>query len=113
MASFFDAEAPGRDINITMPGVSLKDFRDSSQSATMVFTTELSKQAGKIQEEASKGLGADTQPIDLGRLCSLSIPIITICALVLLLVIVVVLNIVFWWLPFFKICFPLPSPGGD
>jgi hypothetical protein len=112
MASFFDAEAPGRDINITMPGVSLKDFRDSSQSATMVFTTELSKQAGKIQKEASKGLGADTQPIDLGRICSLSIPIITICALVLLLVIVVVLNIVFWWLPFFKICFPLPSSDG-
>ena len=112
MASFFDAEAPGRDINITMPGVSLKDFRDSSQSATMVFTEELSRQAGKIQKEASKGLGADTQPIDLGRICSLSIPIITICALVLLLVIVVVLNIVFWWLPFFKICFPLPSSDG-
>lgn len=114
MASFFDAEAPARDIDITMPGVSPKDFRDSSQSATMVFTTELSKQAEKIQKVAFQELGAngDTQTIDLGRVCSLSIPIITICALALLLVMVVVLNIVFWWLPFFKICFPLPSSDG-
>ena len=111
LASFFDSEAPARDINITMPGVSLQELRNSSQSATMVFTTELSNQATKIQEVVFEELGAngDAQTIDLGRVCSLSIPIITICALVLLLIIVVLLNIVFWWLPFFKICFPLPS----
>jgi uncharacterized membrane protein (DUF373 family) len=47
--------------------------------------------------------------VNIGMICSLSIPIITICALILLLVIVLALNVVFWWLPFFKICFPLPS----
>ena len=30
-----------------------------------------------------------------------------ICAFILLMIIVFVLNIVFWWIPFFKICFPL------
>ena len=38
--------------------------------------------------------------------CQLSIPIITICALILLMIIVSLLNIVFFWLPFFKICLP-------
>ncbi len=51
-------------------------------------------------------LGAEPD-INLGMICSLSIPIITICALILLMIIVQLLNIVFWWLPFFKICFPL------
>ena len=26
-------------------------------------------------------------------------------------IIVIVLNLVFWWLPFFKICFPVPLKG--
>jgi hypothetical protein len=46
-------------------------------------------------------------PFSLGHICSLSIPIITICAFILLFVIAIVLNLLFWWLPFLKICFPL------
>jgi hypothetical protein len=42
-------------------------------------------------------------------ICSLSIPIITICALLLLMIIVSLLNIIFSWLPYFLICFPLPG----
>ena len=41
-------------------------------------------------------------------ICSLSIPIITICALILLMIIVSILNIVFFWMPLFKICLPKP-----
>jgi hypothetical protein len=46
---------------------------------------------------------------ELGFICSLSIPIITLCAFILLMIFVQLLNIVFWWLPFFKICFPIPT----
>jgi hypothetical protein len=42
-------------------------------------------------------------------MCTFSIPIITLCAFILLLVLVIVLNIVFWWIPFFKICLPVPQ----
>ena len=41
-------------------------------------------------------------------ICTLSIPIITICALILLMIIVLLLDFIFRWLPFFIICFPLP-----
>ena len=56
--------------------------------------------------------GAD---IDIGMICSLSIPIITICALILLIIIVSLLDFIFRWLPWFVVCFPLPrlrAKGG-
>ena len=113
LASFFDAQAPPRDINITLPGASVRDFRDSSQSVTMRFGKELRKQAQRVQDLSIKAIDngnvGSAPKVNIGMICSLSIPIITICALILLLVIVLALNVVFWWLPFFKICFPLPS----
>ena len=44
---------------------------------------------------------------DLGHICSFSIPIITLIAFILMMIIAVLLNIIFWWLPLLKICFPL------
>jgi hypothetical protein len=54
------------------------------------------------------GACKDADGISFGLLCSLSIPIITICALILLMVMVNLLNVVFHWLPFFISCFPVP-----
>jgi hypothetical protein len=48
----------------------------------------------------------------IGMVCSLSIPIITICALILLIIIVSLLDIVFRWTPYFLLCFPLPGFKG-
>lgn len=113
MASFFDAEAPAREMSITLPGASVAELRNSSQSVTMHFTKELRKQAQRVQDLSLDALDngeiGSAPGVNIGMICSLSIPIITICALILLLIIVTVLNIVFWWLPFFKICFPLPT----
>ena len=47
--------------------------------------------------------------LSAGMICSFSLPIITICALLLLIIIVNLLNIIFRWLPYFFICFPLPG----
>lgn len=117
MASFFDSNAPARDVNITLPSASLSDLRASSQSVTMTLTTELRNQVERVQdltlEELQDGEGGSSPGHNIGMICSLSIPIITICALVLLIIIVTLLNIVFWWLPFFKICFPLPGGNGN
>jgi hypothetical protein len=113
LASFFDAGAPARDVNITLPSAAMEDLRNTSKSVSLVFTEELRRQAERVQEltisELDDGKVGEAPKVNIGMICSLSIPIITICALILLLVIVVVLNIVFWWLPFFKICFPIPT----
>jgi hypothetical protein len=46
--------------------------------------------------------------LGIGMICSLSIPIITICALILLMIIVSLLDLIFRWLPYFILCFPFP-----
>ena len=43
----------------------------------------------------------------IGMFCSLSIPIVTLCALILLLIMVALFDIFFKWLPLLFICFPL------
>lgn len=56
-------------------------------------------------------LGGTAKPgsdIGIGWLCSFSIPIITICAFIALNVILVLLDFVFRWMPFVKICLPVP-----
>jgi hypothetical protein len=45
-------------------------------------------------------------------ICSLSIPIITICALILLIIIVTLLDLIFHWIPWFIMCFPVPGLKG-
>jgi hypothetical protein len=56
------------------------------------------------------GKGSEASDNGVAWLCSFSIPIITICAFIMLSIIISLLNIVFWWLPFVKICIPIPKP---
>jgi hypothetical protein len=48
----------------------------------------------------------------LGMMCSLSIPIITLCALILMIIMVSLLDIIFHWLPWLIFCFPIPGFRG-
>jgi hypothetical protein len=41
-------------------------------------------------------------------ICGFNIPIITLCAFIVLSIFLALLNIIFWWLPFIKICIPVP-----
>lgn len=55
---------------------------------------------GKKPSEGG-GIGVDW-------LCGFNIPIITLCALLVLNIFLQLMNIIFWWLPFVKICLPIP-----
>mgnify|MGYP001801482884 CR=1 FL=1 len=60
------------------------------------------------KKPASGGLG-------IGWICGFNIPIITICAFIVLNIFLVLLNFIFGWLPFIKICVPIPqrNQGGN
>jgi hypothetical protein len=113
LASFFDPDAPVRPTRIAMPDISLKALHKAPRGVRFALSKELRAQIervrGKSLDEVSKGELNPPQPFDAGLVCSLSIPIITIVALMILMVMVSLLNIVFWWMPFFRIC--LPSVG--
>ena len=108
LAGFFDPEAPARPTRITMPvDTSPAGLRQFPKNVSFLISNELRRQMDAVPETLDGDFGTGPK-WKLGMICSLSIPIITICALILLMIIVQLLNIVFWWLPFFKICLPIP-----
>lgn len=65
----------------------------------------LGKNKPKDFLEGSAGEGTG----ELQWLCGFNIPIITLCAFIVLFIFLTLLNLIFWWLPFIKICIPLPK----
>ena len=111
IASFFDLDAPSRSIVISMPvDTSLKDLRKLRKNVSFLLSNELRQQMNRVTglQDALDGSFTDGGGLQLGMICSFSIPIISICALIVLMIFINLLNIVFWWMPFLKICFPIP-----
>lgn len=133
LASFFDSDAPARPVRITLPmDTSPAGLRKHAKGTAFVLSNML---CGQVQR--AKGLGLidlirqvlpwplhkdldmgdgggckDSSGLDIGLICSLSIPIITLCALILLMVIVFLLDFVFRWVPWLIMCFPVPKLKG-
>jgi hypothetical protein len=139
LASFFDSDAPARPIRIALPlDTTPAGLRKFDKNAALIMSDVL---CGQVQR--AKGLGlidlirhilpwplhkdldvGDMGPckqgeVSIGMICSLSIPIVTICALILLLIIVSLLDFIFRWMPFLLLCLPIPkglkaklTPGG-
>lgn len=132
MAGFFDPEAPARPIRIALPiDTTPGGLRKFDKNTAFMISDVL---CGQIKRAKGMTLGdlvravlpfpfhkdlavPDKGPCHegsdpLGMMCSLSIPIITLCALILLMIIVSLLDLIFHWLPFFIMCFPLPKFGA-
>ncbi len=130
MASFFDPDAPARPIRIALPiDTSPAGLRKFDKKAAFMISDMLCGQIDRVKglslgdlvlsvlpwplhkdlSVPEKGPCKQSNGLEIGMICSLSIPIITICALLLLMIIVSLLDIIFRWMPFFLICFPLPG----
>jgi hypothetical protein len=111
LATFFDLDAPARPIHIILPiDTTIAGLRKAPKNVAFLLSNQLRSQLNLVSDakEALKGNIGPGGEFDLGMICSFSIPIITICALLVLMIFLILLNIVFWWLPFLKICFPIP-----
>jgi hypothetical protein len=114
LAPLFDPDAPARPIRIALPtDVSIAGLRKFQKGVAFAVSNSLRNKIASIRgaDVSMMDDGQDLSDLSLGYLCTFSIPIITICAFILLLVMVMVLNFVFWWLPFFKICLPILQPS--
>ncbi|MDV3456327.1 hypothetical protein RZN05_04975 [Sphingomonas sp. HF-S4] len=136
LASFFDPDAPVRPITITLPtDTSPAGLRKHGRGTAFVMSDLLCGQVQrakgfgfidlvlqvlpwpfhksiKMKKGAEGGGCKGGSNVDIGMICSLSIPIITICALILLICIVLLLDFIFRWVPWFIACFPLPRFKG-
>lgn len=127
MASFFDPDAPARAIRIPMPlDVSPAALRKYKKGAGFVLSDML---CGRMQSFKRITLGdlirsvlpwplhKDLSPSDtpcgagagaaFGLFVSLSIPIVTICAFILMIIIVSLLDFIFRWMPYLMVAFPI------
>ena len=116
LASIFDPNAPARASQVALPlDTTPAGLRKHDKSVAFMISDELAKQMARIKGLKELTEGEVGGPgFSLGMICSLSIPIITLCAFIVLMIFISLLNIIFWWLPFFRICFPIPMPAkGD
>jgi len=127
LAGFFDPDAPLRPIRIALPfDTTPGGLRKYTKNSAFIVSDVL---CGQMKRLRSLGFGdlvlsvlpwpfhkdlkfeTDDGPCGgedrFGMICSLSIPIITIVAFVLLIVIAALLDLIFHWLPFLLVCFPV------
>lgn len=114
IASFFDVDAPARKFRVELPiRTAIADLRKYPKNVGFPLSDQLREQMCRATDmkKVLAGQLAGCESIDIGMLCSFSIPVITICALIVLMIFINLLNIVFWWLPFLKVCLPIPLRG--
>lgn len=68
---------------------------------------------GNNLSDLSSGSGSAGGGIQLDWICGFNIPLITICAFFILNLFLNLLNLVFFWLPFVKICIPFPAAASS
>jgi hypothetical protein len=122
MAAYFDPDAPARQVRIAMPiDTSPAGLRKFQKGASFLISDVFCGQLGAARKLTLGDLvlsvlpwpfhkdlpEPQVEPCQDGMVCSLSIPIVTICALIFLIIIAIVFNTFFFWLPFLIQCFPL------
>jgi hypothetical protein len=113
LAPYFDADAPSRPIRIPLPqDTSIAGLRKFAKKVAFITNGTLRQQVASVTNLKNLINGkasGDPPPPNLGEICSFSLPIITICAMIVLIIFVILLNLAFWWMPFFRLCFPIPE----
>jgi len=136
LAPFFDPDAPARPIRIGMPAdTTPAGLRKFDRNTAFVLSDVLCGQVSAVKgmsfgdlvravlpfpfhQDLDLGTGglrpcSETPDGGFGMVCSFSLPIITLCALLMLFIVVKLLDMVLFWMPFFQICLPLPKKGGS
>lgn len=130
MAGFFDPDAPARPITITLPeDPTPAGLRKYAKNTALVMSEALCGRVTTMKKVTFIDLVRSVLPWpfhkDLpvkvgdigpckngGKVCALSIPIVTLCAMFLLIMIVLILDYLFRWIPWLMTCFSLEKLIG-
>ena len=105
---FEGSEAPPTIVDLPSPG-SLKN--KVSPNVAFKVPEEIQKfMSGMKLDKLMEG-EKPAEKWGFGMICGFSIPIITICAFIVLQIFLSLFHILFWWLPFIRICIPYPKKG--
>jgi hypothetical protein len=96
-------------VRVEMPEATLESLAKLKPNVAFKVPASLQSVLNGLQVkkplDVSKGGGGGTE---LAWMCGFNIPIITLCAFIVLSIFLSLLNIIFWWLPLVKICIPIP-----
>jgi len=133
MAPFFDPDAPSRPVRIPMPlDISPAGLRKYQKNTGFVISDMLCGKMKGMRKMTFADLVLSVLPwpfhkdlpdLDktgpckegsnsFGMICSLSIPIVTLCALILMFIMVQLFNLFFRWIPYLFVCLPIPGLKG-
>lgn len=99
-------------VRVALPEATADSFRKMKPNVTFVTpqsVADMMQGMGLKDLSEGKGKAPGSPGLGLDWLCSFSIPIITLCAFIVLQIFLALLNIIFWWLPIVKICIPIPK----
>ena len=105
IAPWWDNDGPPK--KISLPKIS--DLRKAKPNVAFEMPPSLANLMNQDPSKLIEGKGKAPDEIGLGWLCSFSIPIITICAFIVLNIFLQLFNIVFSWMMWIKICIPIPT----
>lgn len=112
LARALDPDAPARKILIQLPDIS--NMRRFRRGVAIEMSPGLRRLMDRVTPGLMKGDGLGSDPgAQLGMICSFSLQIVTLVAFIVMFIFLILLNIVFWWLPFLKVCFPVPVRPGN
>lgn len=132
MAAFFDPDAPTRPVRIPMPlDITPAGLRKYQKNTGFVLSDMLCGKIKSIRKMTLADLVLSVLPWpfhkdlpepgsapcqeggnSFGVICSLSIPIVTLCALILMMIIVALFDLFFRWIPYLFVCLPIPGLKG-
>jgi hypothetical protein len=96
-------------VRVVLPEATPAALRKLKPSVSFLTPRSVAdRMAGMGLKDLTEGKGPSGGGMGLDWICGFNIPIITLCAFIVLSLFVALLNIVFFWLPFVKICIPIP-----
>ena len=101
-------------VQIELPPLSLDSLSKLKPNVAFKVPPELQQFMDKLNlKDAIDGKVKKGLNISFGMICGFSIPLITICAFIVLQIFLVLFNILFFWLPFIRICIPFPKISNN
>jgi hypothetical protein len=110
LARVLDGDAPARQIRIALPDIS--NLRQFQRGVAIEMPPSLRRVLDRVNPGMLQGNGLGSDPgVELGMICGFSIQVMWVLSFIVMFLFAIAFNLIFWWLPFLKICFPVPVPS--
>jgi len=99
---------PAGPVAIALPDLTPEFLKQARPNVAFTVPAKLANVLNQDPKKFLEGNAGQGSSFTLDWICGFNLPIITICAFIVLNIFLSLLNLVFFWLPYVKICVPFP-----